>query len=348
MPSGRGAGRSVLYLDPGSGWARGRLAFLEGAGAGLLREQYCWRWPRAAGMSWRERCHRRPGAAGAGAAAEARREAGPRETCSCRRPGADLLGCRPPPPPRRRRPAWRCTGRRGTAPAPAGRRRRAAAGAGARRPGGTGAAARSRAAGGAGPAPAPRAPAACARPRRAVCAFRLPGGCNTLLPVASAGGNRKSAKVRVGGPLPTRTARKDVFTLSPQRWYRILGRWRVNMTAVTETGRETWHRALLRLQVRSPCSGATWCALQGGDTRPSAQVLGQRVQPLHPSPSRYPTSSQSSSAAPSVCLSLSFSFWWEINLPVTAECKDKTKPKIGYPWLSTGDTLGAQTRLRSH
>lgn len=39
-----------------------------------------------------------------------------------------------------------------------------------------------------------RAPATCVLPRRAVCASQLLGGCNTLLPVASAGRNKQECK----------------------------------------------------------------------------------------------------------------------------------------------------------
>lgn len=98
----------------------------------------------------------------------------------------DLQGCSPPLPlrPRCTRQTWPCRGSRGTAPASGGRRRCAVAGAAAR--------ARSPAGAAAGSGPAPRAPAACARPRRAAGAARPPGGCNTLPPVASAGGTDKS------------------------------------------------------------------------------------------------------------------------------------------------------------
>lgn len=145
-------------------------------------------------MRWRERCHRRPGAASGARATSWRGSTHP-----------DLRGS-PPPPPRCRQPAWRCTGSRGTGPAPAGRRWCAAVGGVVHPPGRAGLWARSPAAAEAGTGPAPRAPAACDPPHRAVGAFRPPGGCNTLLPVASAGGNRKvqrSDKVRGDHSHPT-------------------------------------------------------------------------------------------------------------------------------------------------
>lgn len=55
-----------------------------------------------------------------------------------------------------------------------------------------------------GSAQALRAPATCELPLRAVCASQLLGGCNTLLPVASAGRNRQECKRsrvrRINGP----------------------------------------------------------------------------------------------------------------------------------------------------
>lgn len=60
---------------------------------------------------------------------------------------------------------------------------------------------------------APRPPAAAAQPPHAVGASLLPSGCNTLLPVASAGGEIKITvvkgrprKLAPRGPLPTADA----------------------------------------------------------------------------------------------------------------------------------------------
>lgn len=193
-------GDPTVYLYLSSGWAGRSLVFLEGVGAGLLCEQYCWLGPRGAGMRCRERCRRRPGAAGGGAAAaQGRREEGARGTSSCQSACPDLPDCSaPPPPPRGTQRAWRCTGSLGRGPGPGGRRRSAEAGEEERQPEGTGTGACSPAAAEVCTDPAPPAPATCARPPRAVCASRLPGGCNSLLPDASAGRTDKSAKVRVG------------------------------------------------------------------------------------------------------------------------------------------------------
>ena len=174
--SGRrwGAGPPRLYLDLWSGWAgRGRV-WREGAGASRPWARSCWRRAGAAGMGRRGRCHLRPGAP------------------SARRACPDLPALRPRPPPHCRPRTWRCRGRPGRRPASAGRRRCAGAVAAGRR-------AHSRAGVAGGPGPAPRAPAAGARPPHAVGAARPPGGCSSRPPAASVAGRQRAGQRAAGG-----------------------------------------------------------------------------------------------------------------------------------------------------
>lgn len=196
----------------------------------------------------------------------------------------DLQGCSPPLPlrPRCTRQTWPCRGSRGTAPASGGRRRCAAAGAAAR--------ARSPAGAAAGSGPAPRAPAACARPRRAAGAARPPGGCNTLPPVASAGGTDKSkgqAEVR-GTTAPRPPARgRERGAPSPRR--------RTDAAPTGHAGADTAGGAAKRPS-RGPVSAPT--ALQragthgaGAGGRPLGHLpLASRGGTAHPATAQAATS----------------------------------------------------------
>ena len=117
------------------------------------------------------------------------------------------------------------------------------------------------------PAPAPQAPAAGARPPRAVCAARPPGGCNTLPPVASTERKgQRSGKVRKERQ-PTHGAHRTAKggpACSPVT---------TPVMSMESDGHTSLRAAFSRLTSTSVCSAPCGTELLGGTERTGSQVL---------------------------------------------------------------------------